>query len=91
MASVILRGLLAAISVIPFSALIRHAQDKSILGRLGNSASRLGNLLGVCFGALIQAQTNFHISFIAIGLVYMALAILAKLYAKPFHSLALLL
>jgi DHA1 family multidrug resistance protein-like MFS transporter len=66
---------IGAISLIPFSLLIRQTHEQyrgSVIG-LGNSASKLGNLLGVALGAFLQAETNFTYSFIGIGLLYTAL------------------
>ncbi len=84
MASLLLGIMLGAITVIPFSALIRQSENKGALVGLGSSATRLGNLMGVAAGTLIQAHSEFKVSFIAIGLVYMGIAIVLLLNHKPF-------
>jgi len=70
---------LGAISLIPFTLLVNYSQElhKSKMIGLGSSASKLGNLIGVATGALIQSQTNFTFSFIAIGVVYCLIASLS--------------
>lgn len=77
---------LGAISLIPFSFLVKEAKDSKggILG-FGNSASKFGNLLGVAAGAFIQAHSNFTWSFIAIGIVYTLIGMLSLLLRFRFQ------
>jgi predicted MFS family arabinose efflux permease len=66
---------LSAISLIPFALLVRHSavgQKGKMIG-LGNSSSKLGNLLGVGMGAYVQAATSFTYSFVAISVLYFIL------------------
>lgn len=64
------------ISLTLFSLLIKNtdaANKGSVIG-FGNSAVKLGNLLGIALGALVKAEMNFTYSFILIGLLYFGIA-----------------
>lgn len=65
-----------AISLILFTFLLKEIKDdsRSHLVGLGNTSLKLGNLLGIIVGSIIQAETNFLISFIFIGVFYFFLA-----------------
>lgn len=67
---------MAGIALIPFALLVRYANEthKGLVIGLGSSASKLGNLLGVGAGAMIQTITNYTGGFIAVGLLYFAIA-----------------
>jgi predicted MFS family arabinose efflux permease len=68
---------LGALSLLPFSELIHQTdqQNKGNVVGFCSSATKLGNLLGVGLGALVQALTNFTISFIAIGVFYVLIVV----------------
>lgn len=73
---------LGVISLLLFSFLLKGIGDESrakAVG-LGNTASKLGNLLGIMMGTLIQAEGHFMLSFAVIGGIYFLLAILAGYY-----------
>lgn len=63
---------LGGIAVILFSLLIKNTDstNKGYVIGLGNSAVKLGNLIGIALGAIIKAETNFTESFMIIGLFY---------------------
>ncbi|MES2998153.1 MAG: MFS transporter [Pseudomonadota bacterium] len=74
---------LGIISLMLFSFLLKGISDNSrakAVG-LGNTALKLGNLLGIIAGSLIQAQGYFTLSFMLIAFVYFALAVLAGRYS----------
>jgi len=73
---------LGVISLLLFSFLLKGIGDESrakAVG-LGNTALKLGNLIGIMMGTLIQAEGHFMLSFAIIGCVYFFLAILAGCY-----------
>ena len=73
---------LGVISLLLFSFLLKGIGDASrakAVG-LGNTALKLGNLLGIMMGTLIQAEGHFMLSFAVIGCLYFLLAILAGCY-----------
>ncbi|BBB14753.1 transporter major facilitator family [Candidatus Rickettsiella viridis] len=73
---------LGIISLLLFSFLLKGIGDESrakAVG-LGNTALKLGNLIGIMMGTLIQAEGHFMLSFAVIGGVYFFLAILAGCY-----------
>lgn len=75
---------LGVISLVLFTFLLKGVNDgrrAKIVG-LGNTALKVGNLLGIIFGTMIQAEAGFMISFMAIGLFYFVLAILAGGYEQ---------
>ncbi|MEN9916942.1 MAG: hypothetical protein RLY40_874 [Pseudomonadota bacterium] len=71
-----------AISLILFTFLLKGIKDnrRSRLVGLGNTSLKLGNLLGIMIGSIIQAESNFLISFIFIGVFYFFLAGLSLRY-----------
>lgn len=73
---------LGIISLLLFSFLLKGIGDTSrakAVG-LGNTALKLGNLIGIILGTLIQAEGHFMISFMVIGCLYFFLAALAGYY-----------
>lgn len=58
----------------------------SFLG-LGNSANKLGNLLGILMGAYIELQCGYANSFLFTSLLYLVSAILIIMQMIPFKSL----
>ena len=76
-AALLLGFSLGALSTLSFSMLMRciEGPHKGSLIGFGNSASKLGNLVGVGLGALIQAESNFTSSFIAIAIFYLLLGL----------------
>jgi MFS transporter, DHA1 family, multidrug resistance protein len=84
----ILWGLsLGVIAIILFSFLLNDISDSNrakAVG-LGNTALKLGNLLGIIAGTFIQAESmqvdgHFMVSFMVIGFFYLVLAIIAGHY-----------
>ncbi|HEY2566523.1 MAG TPA: MFS transporter [Candidatus Aquirickettsiella sp.] len=84
----ILWGLsLGVIAIILFSFLLNDISDSNrakAVG-LGNTALKLGNLLGIIAGTFIQAESmqvdgHFIVSFMVIGFFYFVLAIIAGHY-----------
>lgn len=84
----ILWGLsLGVIAIILFSFLLGDISDSNrakAVG-LGNTALKLGNLLGIITGTFIQAESmqvdgHFMVSFMVIGFFYLVLAIIAGHY-----------
>ena len=75
-ASLLWGGALGAINTITFTLLIQKIEDKlkAILVGWGSSASKLGNLLGVALGAVIQAHFSFYLTFIFIALLYILMS-----------------
>lgn len=67
---------LGIISLTLFTLLLKGADDSSRANKigLGNTALKLGNLLGIIMGTLIQAQGHFTLSFLLIGVFYLILA-----------------
>jgi len=84
---------LSAIALIPFTFIMRYTPPRAtgkLIG-LGNSASKLGNLLGVGLGAWIQAETNFVCSFLLIGLFYVVISGLVgywRFESKPVEAIS---
>ncbi len=79
---------LGAIFLIPFTLLIRESSEHykgSIIG-FGNSANKLGNLMGVGIGAVVQAATNFTFSFMVIGFIYGILGIIVLIIATTYFN-----
>jgi predicted MFS family arabinose efflux permease len=84
----ILWGLsLGVIAIILFSFLLNDITDsnKAKAVGLGNTALKLGNLLGIIAGTFIQAESmqvdgHFMVSFMVIGFFYLVLAIIAGHY-----------
>ena len=85
----ILWGLsLGVIALILFSFLLSDINDDNIRTKavgLGNTALKLGNLLGILAGTFIQAKSiqmdgHFVLSFMVIGSFYFILAIIAGQY-----------
>lgn len=75
---------LGIISLTLFTFLLQDIND-SIRARsvgLGNTALKLGNLLGIIAGALIQAEGHFTLSFIVIACLYFLIAVLASCYRE---------
>ncbi len=75
---------LGVISLILFTFLLKGVSEDrrpKIVG-LGNTALKVGNLLGIILGTMVQAEARFMISFVVIGLFYFALAILAGRYEQ---------
>ncbi|WP_218814378.1 MFS transporter [Rickettsiella endosymbiont of Dermanyssus gallinae] len=73
---------LGVISLLLFTFLLKGIGDEArakAVG-LGNTASKLGNLIGIIMGTLIQAEGHFMVSFAIIGGLYFFLAILAGRY-----------
>jgi len=72
-----------AITLILFTLLLKGINDdrRSQLVGLGNTLLKLGNLLGILIGSIIQAESNFLISFVVIGTFYFFLAGLSLRYA----------
>lgn len=73
---------LGIISLILFSFLLKGISDSSrakAVG-LGNTALKLGNLLGIIAGTLIQASGNFMLSFVVIASFYFVLTALTVCY-----------
>jgi MFS family permease len=68
---------LGALSLLPFSELVHQTdqQNKGSVVGFCSSASKMGNLIGVALGALIQAFSNFTISFVSIGIFYVLIVI----------------
>ena len=73
---------LGIISLVLFSFLLKDANDSTRANAvgLGNTALKLGNLLGIIAGALVQTGGHFMVSFMAIGCFYFILAVLAGCY-----------
>lgn len=71
-----------AISLILFTFLLKEIKGdrRPQLVGLGNTFLKLGNLLGIIIGSIIQAESNFLISFIFIGFFYFFLAGLSLRY-----------
>lgn len=67
---------LGAIALIPFTLLLKeaNANNKGSLIGFGNSATKMGNMMGVALGTLIKANVDYTYTFIAIGLFYCSLA-----------------
>ncbi|WP_342227492.1 MFS transporter [Rickettsiella endosymbiont of Rhagonycha lignosa] len=84
----ILWGLsLGVIAIILFSFLLNDISDSNRVKAvgLGNTALKLGNLLGIIAGTFIQAESmqvggHFIVSFVVIGFFYFVLAIIAGYY-----------
>lgn len=79
---------LGATTLIPAALLVAKADHESkgkIIG-FSNSANKLGNLIGVGLGALIQAQTNYTITFLIMSFFYLALA-LVIMAIRGYHTL----
>jgi MFS transporter, DHA1 family, staphyloferrin B biosynthesis exporter len=73
---------LGLISLILFTFLLKGINDNiraSVVG-LGNTALKLGNLLGIIVGTLVQAEGYFMLSFMVIAGLYFVLAALANYY-----------
>lgn len=73
---------LGIISLVLFTFLLKDVKDNiraNAVG-LGNTALKLGNLLGIIAGALVQAEGQFMLSFMVIGCFYFILAVLAGCY-----------
>jgi MFS family permease len=73
---------LGIISLLLFSFLLKGINDASrakAVG-LGNTALKLGNLIGIIMGTLVQAEGHFVVSFMVIGSLYFFLAVLAGCY-----------
>lgn len=71
-----------AISLILFTFLLKEIKENSraqLVG-LGNTSLKLGNLLGIMMGSIIQAENSFMVSFIFIGFFYFLLAGLSLRY-----------
>lgn len=91
-ASVIYGSCLGATSVIPYSMLVRivPASARSYVIGLGTSTCKLGNLIGVCLGALLQHLGGYAFSFAGIALIYLMLAsflVAIKSLPEPVHEL----
>ncbi|MES2142380.1 MAG: MFS transporter [Pseudomonadota bacterium] len=73
---------LGIISLVLFTFLLKDANDSTRANAvgLGNTALKLGNLLGIIAGALVQAGGHFMVSFMVIGCFYFLLAVLAGCY-----------
>ncbi|MFZ0220000.1 MAG: MFS transporter [Candidatus Aquirickettsiella sp.] len=73
---------LGASSLILFTFLLKGITEnrRSQLVGLGNTALKLGNLLGIIMGSTIQAGGRFMISFIFIAFFYFFLAVLSLRY-----------
>lgn len=83
---------LGAIGTLSFAVLMHYIKDKhksSIVG-FSNSASKLGNLVGIGVGAVIQAEGNFITSFLAIAIFYLLIGIVLFFSAndKFYHQLS---
>lgn len=75
---------LGMIALLLFSFLLKGVEESSrgkLIG-LGNTALKVGNLIGIIVGTIVQAEYNFLISFLFIGSCYFALAILTMRYQK---------
>jgi MFS family permease len=75
-------GSLGVISLVLFTFLLKGINDdrRSKVVGLGNTALKVGNLLGIILGTVVQAEAHFMISFMLIGFFYFVLAILAGRY-----------
>ena len=73
---------LGIISLTLFTFLLKDVNDSTRANAvgLGNTALKLGNLLGIIAGALVQAEGQFMLSFMVIGCFYFILAALAGCY-----------
>ena len=80
--SVFWGGSLGVISLVLFTFLLKGINDdrRSKVVGLGNTALKVGNLLGIILGTVVQAEAHFMISFMLIGFLYFVLAILAGRY-----------
>jgi MFS family permease len=80
--SVFWGGSLGVISLVLFTFLLKGINDdrRSKVVGLGNTALKVGNLLGIILGTVVQAEAHFMISFMLIGFLYLVLAILAGRY-----------
>lgn len=84
--SIILGVNLGIIALLLFSFLLKDA-DVTIRGKLvglGNTALKIGNLIGVILGTVIQAKSNFLVSFLFIGFFYFLLAALTLRYKQVY-------
>jgi MFS family permease len=75
---------LGVISLVLFTFLLKGINDdrRSKMVGLGNTALKIGNLLGIILGTMVQAEARFMISFMVIGFFYFVLAILAGCYEQ---------
>ncbi len=75
---------LGVISLVLFTLLLKGINDdrRSKIVGLGNTALKVGNLLGIILGTVVQAEAHFMISFMVIGFFYFVLAILAGRYEQ---------
>jgi MFS transporter, DHA1 family, multidrug resistance protein len=80
--SIILGICLGVIALLVFSFLLKGVENnrRGNLVGLGNTALKFGNLAGIILGTVIQAEYNFKVSFLYIGICYFILAILACCY-----------
>lgn len=72
----------SAISLIPYTFLIKYVEEghKNTIIGLGNSVSKMGNVVGVTLGAYLMSKGGFAHTFIAIGIIYCGLAILSMVW-----------
>lgn len=80
--SIILGISLGVIALLLFSLLLKEVEGSSrgkLVG-LGNTALKIGNLVGIIIGTIVQAEYNFLITFLFIGSCYFVLAILTMRY-----------
>lgn len=82
--SIVLGICLGIIALLLFSFLLKGVNESSrgkLIG-LGNTSLKLGNLIGIIIGTIVQAEFNFLISFLFIGSCYFVLAILTMRYKQ---------
>ncbi|VVC75754.1 Tetracycline resistance protein, class B [Aquicella siphonis] len=63
-----------------------HTRDHGLFLGFGNSATKLGNLLGIIAGALIEAHFGYTTSFLMTALLYVMAGIVILLSAKSLKT-----